>query len=78
MKPARCSDHISPWAQPQVIRVAKDYLCVEIFRLELFKADAFDSTGSAHRHKDRRLDLPATGGYDAGTSLTILSFDSET
>src|SRR6185503_6870076 len=70
MKTARGSDHVDSGSQPEVIRVAENYLRVEICCFEFVKANAFDSAGSSDRHEDGRLDLSAARGQQTRARLT--------
>src|SRR5262245_36911816 len=62
-------------SQPEMIRVAKDDLGVEICGFELFEANAFDGSGRADGHEYRRLDHAPPRHQTPRARLSLLSLN---
>src|ERR1051326_1175611 len=71
MKTSGGYNDVNAGSQPEVIGVAEDDLGAEL-GFECFETNALDSAGSADRHKDRRLDPPATSGQHTRPCLALL------
>ena len=56
-----------------MVGVAENDFGVEIYRLEFFKANAFNGAGGTDRHEDGRLNLPASRGQQTRPRLTVVS-----
>jgi hypothetical protein len=60
MQPAAGSYGFNARPQPEMVGVAEDNPGVE-FAFELFKANAFDGAGGAHRHEHGSLNWTTSG-----------------
>src|SRR5215217_183650 len=69
MQTAGVSDHVNARTKPEVIGVAENDFGVEL-GFEGFEANAFDRAGSADRHENGRLNLPATSGQHTRPCVT--------
>src|SRR5205085_6966411 len=78
MKPTGSFDHVDSRPEPEMVGVAEDDFRVEIGRLELFKANAFDRAGGTDRHEHRRFNRASPRRQHTRARLSILRFDFKT
>src|SRR5205085_8438867 len=78
MKPTSGFDHVDSRPEPEMIGVSEDHPGVEIGRLEFFKANAFDCTGSSDGHEHGRFNRASPRCQYARTRLSVLRFDFKT
>jgi hypothetical protein len=64
------SDYFSARAQPEMVSVAQNNACVELF-FESLEAYALYRARRADRHEDGRLDNAAARSEDSGACVTV-------